>query len=98
MTRHLSGDQQQVHRGSQLENYCVINVSLQATLELFSPSFYDAGFSATARAMLTAQPSFQSTRPQAEPQGLLQFPMEVAAVSEPPTQRGTHYWDPNSYS
>lgn len=95
MTRHLSGDQQQVHHGSQVENYCVINVRLQATLELFSPALYDAGFSATVRDTLTAQPSFQSTRPQAEPQGLLQFPMEVAAVSEPSTQCGTHYWDPH---
>lgn len=35
VTSHLSGDQQQVFHGSQLENYWVINVSLQATLQFF---------------------------------------------------------------
>lgn len=74
VTRHLSGDQQQVRHGSQLENYCVINVSLQATLQLFTLLYFSAAHSSPVRYVLTAQPSFQSTRPQTEPQGLLQFP------------------------
>lgn len=83
VTSHLSGDQQQVFCGSQLENQQVINVSLQATLQLFTLIILLYRVTFKHRPELTQlcsyhHPWLQSTKPWAEHQ---QFPPILPALS-----------------